>query len=270
MLPSRLWDVAPAAVMLVGMSAGPLLAQVGQDASAKLTMMARDADPDWEVVTVKPSDPNDHYDRFDAKGRTIVIENKTVEAMLRFAYGVQRSQIAGAPDWIRTERFDAKGTSNVEGQPDQKQFQSMIQKLLAERFGLKVHHEQREISVFALTVAKGGPKLEPSKGDPNGQSGDSGGSDNGRQSRTYTNVSMAELAPMLQFHLDRPVVDRTGVTGRYDFKLRWTVDDAPATDMDAPPGLFTAIQEQIGLKLEPLKAQADVLVVDKVERPGAN
>jgi uncharacterized protein (TIGR03435 family) len=252
--------------------AGQLVAQGSQGAAQreKPPMMAKDADPDWEVVTVKPSDPNDQYDRFDAKGRTIVIENNTVESILRFAYGLQRSQIAGAPDWIRTERFDANGTANIEGQPDREQFQSMIQKLLAQRFRLKVHHDRREIPVFALTVAKGGPKMAMSKRDPDGLPDDSGGRDKGRQTRKYTNVSMADLAMMLQFHLDRPVVDRTGIKGRYDFRMQWTVDDAPATEPDAPPGLFTAIQEQIGLKLEPVKAAADVLVVDRVERPGAN
>ena len=259
------------ALALICVSAGLLRAQAVQDASPKPTMMAKDAEPDWEVVTVRPSDPNDHYDRFDANGRTIVLENKTVEAMLRFAFGVQRSQIAGAPDWVRTERFDAKGTSNVEGRPDLKQFQSMVQKLLAERFGLKVHHEQREIPVFALTVARGGPMMAASKGDPNGMPDDSGGTDaKGRQMRKYTNVSMADLAMMMQFHLDRPVVDQTGIKGRYDFRMQWTVDDVQATEPDAPPGLFTAIQEQIGLKLEPVKARADVLVVDAVEQPGAN
>src|SRR5438874_9284319 len=133
-------------------------------------------------------------------GRPIIIENNTVEAMLRFAYGVQRSQIARAPDWIKTERFDAKGIPNLEGRPDLKQFQSMIQKLLAERFGLKLHHEQREIPVFALTVPKGGPKMTASKGDPNGMPDDSGGSDKGRQIRKYMNVSMADVAMMMQFH----------------------------------------------------------------------
>jgi uncharacterized protein (TIGR03435 family) len=262
--------VGSVAGLLVAGSVGAQGAADGTQAK-KLQMMAKDADPGWEVVTVKPSDPNNHYDRFDAKGRTIVIENNTVEAMLRFAYGVQRSQIAGAPDWIRTERFDAKGTSNVEGQPDLKQFQSMIQKLLAERFGLKAHHEQRDIPVYALTVAKGGPRMAASKGDPNGMPDDSGGTEaGGRQVRKYTNVSMADLAMMMQFHLDRPVVDQTGIKGRYDFRMQWTVDDVQATDPDAPPGLFTAIQEQIGLKLEPTRAPADVLVVDKVERPGAN
>ena len=82
---------------------------------------------------------------------------------------------------------------------------------------------------------------------------------------------MADLAQMLQFRVDRPVVDQTGLKGRYDFRLQWTTDESRApADGSAPPGVFTAIQEQIGLKLEPVKAQADVLVVDKVERPGAN
>jgi len=75
---------------------------------------------------------------------------------------------------------------------------------------------------------------------------------------------------LLQFHVDRPVVDQTGLKGRYDFKLQWTVDEANTTEPDALPGLFTAIQEQIGLKLEPTKAPADVLVVDKIGRPEAN
>jgi uncharacterized protein (TIGR03435 family) len=81
---------------------------------------------------------------------------------------------------------------------------------------------------------------------------------------------MPDLAEILQFRCNRPVVDQTGLKGRYDFKLQWSTDETRATDADAPPGLFTAIQEQIGLRLEPVKAQADVLVVDKVERPGAN
>jgi uncharacterized protein (TIGR03435 family) len=81
---------------------------------------------------------------------------------------------------------------------------------------------------------------------------------------------MPDLAQILQFRVDRPVVDQTGLKGRFDFKLQWTTDDAQAPQPDAPPGLFTAIQEQIGLKLERVKAPADVLVIDHVQRPGAN
>lgn len=146
----------------------------------------------------------------------------------------------------------------------------MIRKILAERFGLQLHHEQREMPVYALAVAKGGPKMAANTSDPSGWMHQQNGENNGRHVEALKNTSMADLALILQFHVDRPVVDQTGLKGRYDFKLQWTVDDAPTTAPDAPPGLFTAIQEQIGLKLERVKAPADVLVIDKAERPGAN
>jgi uncharacterized protein (TIGR03435 family) len=241
-----------------------------QSATAKPQTMAKDADPDWEVVTVKPGDPNNKNGVMTTRGRHMVIQNQTPEAMLRLAYGVQRSQIVGAPEWIKTERFDVDGVPDVDGQPNMKQFQVLVQKVLAERFGLKSHHEQREMPVFALAVAKDGPKMDLSKGDPNGLPDNEGMGGNGRQIRKFTNVSMSDLALMLQPHVDRPVVDQTGLKGRYDFKLQWTVDEAQATDADAPPGLFTAIQEQIGLKLDPAKAPVDVLVIDHVEKPSPN
>jgi uncharacterized protein (TIGR03435 family) len=243
---------------------------MAQSASPKPGNMAKDADPGWEAVTVKPSDPNDKFDVMTTRGRHIVIRNKTLEAMLRLAYGVQRSQIVGAPEWTRTEHFDIDGVPDVEGQPNMKQYQILVQKVLAERFGMKSHHEQREMPVFALEVAKDGPKMDASKGDPNGLPDNEGMGGNGRQIRKYTNVSMSDLAMMLQFNLDRPVVDQTGVKGRYDFRMQWTVDEGQATDPDAPPGLFTAIQEQIGLKLESAKAPVDVLVIDQVEKPSPN
>jgi uncharacterized protein (TIGR03435 family) len=232
--------------------------------------MARDADPNWEVATVKPSDPNANNASFDVRGRHVIIGNQPVEIMLLMAYGVQKSQIVGAPDWVKTERFDVDGVPNVDGEPDLQQFQSLVRKLLVERFGLRLHHEEREMPVFALTTMKGGPKMDASKGDPNGHANNEGTSGNGRQIRKFTNTSMSDLALMLLIYVDRPVVDQTALKGRYDFRLLWTADETHEAAADAPPGLFTAIQEQIGLKLEPVKAPADVLVVDSVERPSAN
>jgi uncharacterized protein (TIGR03435 family) len=138
--------------------------------------------------------------------------------------------------------------------------------------------EKRELAVYALTVAKGGPKLTKSMGNPNGPPNDN------FSTSAYmkeTNTTMGEYAKAMQYVLDRPVLDQTGLEGRWDFLLKWTPDEsqftalgyripAPSGDPNAPPGLFTAIQDQIGLKLEALKAPADVLVVDKVERPSAN
>ena len=233
--------------------------------------MVREADPGWEVVTVKASDPNDTQGHdFFLKGHHVALRNTTVRQFLLLGYGMQKSQLADLPEWAIAMRWDVDGTPDVQGQPGFRQMQGMVRKLLAERFGLQLHHEQREMAVFALTVVKGSPKLSASMSNPNGWLQQSTRDDNGRHVEEFKNVSMAELAMVLQYYVDLPVVDRTGLKGRYDFNLQWTLDDAQTAAPDAPPGVFTAIQEQIGLKLERVKAPADVLVIDKVARPGAN
>jgi uncharacterized protein (TIGR03435 family) len=234
-------------------------------------MMAPDADPDWEVVTVRPADPDDKNNKFDVQGRHAVIENHPVEIMLMFAYNLQKSQIAGLPEWAKTERFNVDGVPNVDGQPDVQQFQDMVRKLLAERFGLKEHMEQREMPVFALTVAKDGPKLTKSTGDPSGRPSQNVRGGSGERHIEFTNTSMKDMTLLMLLEVDRPIVDQTGLKGKYDFKLNFTNDESRApTDGSAPPGLFTAMQEQLGLKLEPVRAPAPVLVVDSVQRPTAN
>jgi uncharacterized protein (TIGR03435 family) len=232
--------------------------------------MPWDADPDWEVATVKPSASSEKGDRIHLHGRHLTFERDTVEAMLLFGYALHKSQLAEEPDWVKTERWDVDGLSDIDGEPDLRQLQGMQRKLLAERFGLKVHYEQREMPVFALTVAKGGPKLTPNVSDPNGWMDQESGGGDGWHLERLKNTSMTDLASRLKIRVDRPVVDQTGLKGRYDFQLKWLTDDNHSADPDAPPGLFTAIQEQIGLKLEAAKAVVDVLVIDSVERPGAN
>jgi len=252
-------------------SCGAVRAQdVGQQ-SAKPQAMAKDADPDWEVATVKPSDPNDpRGQHFNQRGRHQLMLDTTVEDFLLLGYSLQKSQLAGLPEWAKTQKWDVDGVPNAEGEPNWPQLQALVRKILAERFALKVHHEQRELAVYALTVAKGGAKMTPNTSDPNGMLDQQGGAANGRDVEKLKNTSMSDLAQILQFRVGRPVIDRTGLKGRYDFNLQWTTDESRAPAVDAPPGIFTAIQEQIGLKLEPVKAPADVLVVDAVERPGAN
>ncbi len=244
--------------------------EAGNKDAAKPVMMPKDADPDWEVATVKLGDPNAASDHIDLHGQHVTLENETVEIMMLFGYNVQRSQIAHAPGWVKTERWTVDGLADVDGEPNVTQLQAMVRKLLAERFGLKLHREQREMAVFALTVAKGGPKMTLDTSDPDGLPDQHGGHGSGWVMYRYRNTTMPELGLMLLGWVDRPIVDHTGLKGRYDLQLKWTTDEARATEPDAPPGLFTAIQEQAGLKLEPLKATADVLVIDKVERPGGN
>jgi uncharacterized protein (TIGR03435 family) len=231
--------------------------------------MGAAADPAFEVATVKPANPNDTGDGFHLDGRQIFIENQTVEKLLLFAYGVHPKQVVDGPEWLGTERYDIKGVPDVPGQPSLKQMQAMVQKLLGDRFALTFHREKRDLPVYAVTVAKGGPKLAKSMGDPNGLMDETGSQNGGQTAWRFTNTSMADFALVMQFDTDRPVVDQTGIAGRYDFQLRWTFDET-RTDANAPPGLFTAIQEQLGLKLEAVKAPTEALVVDKVERPSGN
>jgi uncharacterized protein (TIGR03435 family) len=264
------WRPAAVAALFVALGGTTATTASGQVA-AKPVLMAKDADPDWDVATVKPSNPDDlRGQNIHFRGRQVMLRDTTVEQFLLLGYGVQKDQLVGEPDWVKSARWDIDGEANVQGEPSWKQLQGMIRKILAERFGLQLHHEQRTMPVFALMVAKGGPKMKADTSDPNGWMDQQNRESNGWHVEALKNASMAELALILQFHVDRPVVDQTGLKGRYDFRLEWTVDDAQTTAPDAPPGLFTAIQDQIGLKLERVKAPADVLVIDKVERPGAN
>jgi uncharacterized protein (TIGR03435 family) len=234
-------------------------------------VMPVDADPVLEVATIKPTDPSMTRDNLAVHGRHFIIENKTVEFLVTAAYGLQAKQVVGAPGWFSSDKYDVDGTPDVEGQPSLKQLQSLIKKLLADRFGLVFHWDKKEMNVYAISVAKTGPKISKSLGDPNGLPNQNGNRDaNGRVDR-YSNVTMKDFAFILQFMLDKPVVDQTGLQGRYDFVLKWTPNEANVVDpATASPGIFTAMPEELGLRLESTRAPADVLVVDKLERPSEN
>lgn len=233
--------------------------------------MARDADPDWDVVTVRPGDPNGTNSGINVQGRNVVVTRKSVETMLLFGYGVHKTQIANAPSWVRSELWSVKGYADVPGQPSVPQFQSLIRKLLVERFGLITHTEQRELAVYALTVAKGGPKIVKSAGDPNGLPDENDRENSGQRTMQVENMTMREFCLLLTYFMDRPVVDQTRLEGRYDFRLEWTFDESrTSTDVNAPPSVFTAIQEQLGLKLEAVRTPAPVMVLDAVHRPDSN
>lgn len=262
------------AAMLLGLGNAPVGAQTGQGApvgAAPIHNMAADADPVFEVATIKPSEPNDPSDGFHTRGRHIFIENQTVNKLVAFAYGMNGKQIAGGPEWLGTDRFDIDGVPDAEGTPSLKQEQGMVKKLLAERFKLTTHEEKRELSVYAITVGKNGPKLTKSAGDLIGMPSQDADQHGTELDMKFKNMSMADFGFCMQFFVDRPIVDQTGLAGQYDFNLKWTFDETEASNNpNAAPGLFTAVQEQLGLKLEAVKAPADVIVIDKVERPSAN
>ncbi len=236
--------------------------------------------PSFEVATLKPSNPEEQGKAFLVRGNRFRTINTTLSEMMSFAYGIHAKQVVGAPAWFDTEKFDLDGKPEGEGAPNDAQWKGMIQKLLVERLQLRFHHDKKELSVYVLAVAKNGPKLTKSEGDPNGLPGLFF---RGRPGDLVVhNATMADFTGLLQNAvLDRPVLNQTGIVARWDFTLNWTPDDSqfggmaakipPATDGAAtPPALYTAIQEQIGLKLDATKAPADVFVVDHIEKPSDN
>jgi uncharacterized protein (TIGR03435 family) len=245
--------------------------------------MAADADPAFEVATIKPSDPSKHSTGFHyGQGRRVWCESKTVNEVISIVYGVSAKQIVGAPAWFDTDRYDIDGIPDVAGVANYNQMLVMYRKLLAERFKLTFHREKRELAVYAITVGKTGEKLTKSA-NQEGMS-DTSLTELNSQRAVFrvSSTTMKEFADAMQMSiLDKPVVDQTGLEGKFDFLLKWTPDETqfiamgvrfspPGDNPNALPGLFAAMQEQLGLKLEAVKAQADVLVVDKVERPSAN
>jgi uncharacterized protein (TIGR03435 family) len=186
-------------------------------------------------------------------------------------------QIVGAPSWAESEKFDIEGEADGEGVPSLDQWKLMLRKMLADRFHLTFHMEKKELSVYALTVAKTGMKMTKSLN----QDGLAGLGLRGLGSVVGRSANMGNFRNFMQgFVMDRPVLDQTGIEGRYDFQLDWTPDEfqfstlgvkaPPAPDSAPHPDLYTAIQQQMGLKLEAVKAQADVMVVDRLEKPSEN
>jgi uncharacterized protein (TIGR03435 family) len=239
--------------------------------------MPANADPSFEVATIKPSKPGQPGRAFRVNGREFSTINTSVSDMMVFAYGVHARQVTGGPDWFEKDKYDVLAKPDVDGQPNDKQLKSMVQKLLADRFKLTFHRDKKELSVYAIVVAKGGPKLTKSESDAPFPSLFFRGLGN----LPARNATMADFAGVMQSAvLDKPVVDLTGLTGRFDFSLMWTPDEfqfgglgvkPPApSDKDTQPDLYTAFQQQLGLRLESTKAQAEVLVIDHVERPSEN
>jgi uncharacterized protein (TIGR03435 family) len=187
--------------------------------------MAADAHPSFEVASIKPADPNELKGNFRIGGHRISIENQSVDSLLSVAYAIHQKQIVDGPAWLDTERYDIVGQADVEGVPNLHQIQEMLQKLLVSRFGLKFHREKRELSIYAITVAKGGPKLSKSAKNSNGLPTQTGSGSGDQQIRKFTNNSMSDFALGMQAFLDKPVVDETEIAGRYDFVLKWTPDE---------------------------------------------
>jgi bla regulator protein blaR1 len=229
------------------------------------------AGPKFEVASIKPADPNlPGFGIRTAPGGRYIATGVTVKFLIAQAYGVMEFQVSGGPGWIANERYEinAKQESGLENKPGQMAL--LLQGLLADRFQLKLTHETKELPIYALVVAKGGSKLKENTVE--------GGMSMGPRMITVKGMGIGSFTKQLSQQLGRPVLDRTGLTSRYDFKLEWTPDSAPtfeakegapAVDSTAP-SLFTALQEQLGLKLESTRGPVEILVIDHAEKPSEN
>jgi uncharacterized protein (TIGR03435 family) len=234
-----------------------------------------EAVPAFAVATIKPSAP-DTAILTQIRGNRFVTEGTTFGDLFKYAYSVHPDQLVGGPGWLRTAKFDVLADPEMEKRLNSEQMKSMVQQLLTDRFHLVMHREKNSLSVYALVKTTETPKLTKSEGNDRGIPV-VGYSPKGEL--RAGNATLENFATFLQrFVLDRPAVDQTGIAGRFDLLLRWTPDNfrpgIQAGDAQdnaaAPPNLFTAIKEQLGLKLQPMKAEVEVFRVDQVAQPSEN
>ncbi len=229
-----------------------------------------DVDPTYEVATIKPSRPEEGRSLY-RQGRRFITTATSIVDLMMFAYGIHFKQIAKAPRWLETDKYDVTLLQAGEGQLNDAQLKEIMRKLLSDRLRLTLHREKRDLSVFRIVTLKAGAKLVDSL-NPDGPAGWGGGGRVGMM--TVKSATIADFAGFIQryFDIGRPVIDRTGLSGRHDFTLRWTPDDRRNTGgvTDEFPDFFTAIEQQLGLKLETVTESIDVLVIDHVERPTEN
>lgn len=241
----------------------------------------------FEVASIKPTAPADQnggvYIRMQS-AHQFRAKNYSVNGLIAAAYDLNPKAISGGPSWIQSERYEVTAVTPGDLRPTYADQMRMLRKMLANRFQLTFHHEMKEFAAYELTVGKDGPKFKPTQmqpdEDPNVTSTIFPGKDNtiDYAKLPARNVTMGNFASVLQRAIvDRPVVDHTGLSGRYDFDLEWTPDSSnfggklpPGAPDSGKPGLFTAMLEQLGLKFAPARLPVETLVIDRIERPTEN
>ncbi len=268
-------------LLVIALFAAPIIAQ--QPAATT----PQSALPVYDVVSIHPHSVLDNNISFNTRPRNFAATNATLKQLISFAYGIRQDLISGIPGWADSAHFDVTAkVSDFDPTAFKKltreQREAMLRPLLTDRFHVAVHTEIKTLGVFNLVLTRDGPKFQkspPPTNDPDhptppGQPGRGGISINNND-LTATAVPLSMLVEVLADQLNHTVIDKTGLTGVYDFKLKWTRDEDAnnATDngaADHPPDLFTALQEQLGLKLDAAKGPVETLVVDHAEQPSPN
>lgn len=276
-----------------------------------IPVLAQSPGNTFEVASIKPSDPDTRGTFFRNSPGTLHIVGATIRILIQQAYDVREFQISGGPGWINSDRYDVMAKiestatpANPADVPDQRkameQQRERLRALLEERCHLRIHHETKELQAYMLIPAKGGSKLKQAA--PAAADQDEKDQDRprgpflrmGRGQLIGQSIPMEFLVRILAQQLGRPVIDKTGLTGAYDFTLEWTPEsgtglgpgfgnsgasipgkepprlDSPATEDQNGPSIFAAIQEQLGLNLESRKAPTDIIVIESIEKPSEN
>jgi uncharacterized protein (TIGR03435 family) len=215
--------------------------------------------PAFEAATIKPSKDAPGHSGSHSRPGMIVLTGQTLKGLICSAYQVKDFQVSGGPKWLEQDRFDVN--AKAEGAANGEQIQQMLQTLLADRFQLAVHREQKIAPAYALVLAKSGLKIKPVEG------ADGSNSHGGKGELTVTGMTMADLANYLSKRVGTVVADLTGTAGAFNFKLEWSTE---GNMDDSQAALFSALQSELGVKVESRKLPVDLIVVDKAERPSEN
>jgi bla regulator protein blaR1 len=233
-------------------------------------LFAQSAPLSFDVASIKPNaESRGMFFRF-LPGGGLSASGATLKNLISLAYGVREFLITSAPSWANTDRFDIDARMDTPPADESRSTAKRLATLLTDRFQLTFHRESREQPIYALTVAKGGPKFQES-------TETKGGIRMGNALITAHGVGIGLLALNLSNLLGRRVVDKTGLTAKYDFELKWTPDPAQADaggfggapDPNAP-SIFTALNEQLGLRLESERGPVEMFVIDRAEKPSEN
>ncbi len=277
------------------------LSAAAQSAPVAPAPNAAEGEPTFEIISVRPVKSGDSMQtRISVTPGGISLLGFPLKVILRDAFGVWNDRIIEVPGWVSSSRFDIEAKVATEDVPRFKRLKpteimAMFLPVLQDRFGLSFHHETRELTVYRLVISKGGLKMkeaDPNNTYPNGFGTPDASSGAGIMRMMPDEfvgqaVPIAGLAQSLSLIIDRTVVDKTGLTGRYDFDLKWEPDEAAGLFLRGPdgegpppgaepasqgtgPSIFTALQEQLGLKLTVKKEPVDLIVIDHMEQPTAN
>lgn len=230
-----------------------------------VSALAQQQSPQFEVASVKPNHSGNTSSGENTGHGRLTVTNDTLKQLIRIAFDIKDFQIEGGPRWLDSDRYDIVATTGSAEDITDQQLRPLLQALLADRFQLKAHRETRKMAIYSLVVAKNGPKVTKHTGGGGGDSFTNASTGNIRA----TNATMTTLANSLSRVMGRPVINNTRLKGTFDYKLVWAPSEQ-TNRFDGAPSIFTAVREQLGLRLASAKGPVEMLVIESAEKASEN